>query len=159
VSTFALVVALLFFIAGFAGIIFPVLPGVILIWVGMLIYGLMTGFENLSWIFYAGQGAAVALTAFVDYAATVWGVHRYGGSRIAIWGGVAGLLLGVVLLGPFGIILGPVMGAFGAELLVRGSIHQALRVGVGTLIGFIGSTVIKLIIAGAMLLWFFVAIS
>ncbi|MBE0465839.1 MAG: DUF456 domain-containing protein [Candidatus Desulforudis sp.] len=158
-ATLALLVALLFFLAGFAGILLPVLPGVILIWLGMLVYGLMTGFDSLSFAFFVGQGVAVALTILVDYAATVWGVHRFGGSRIAVWGGIAGLLLGVIVLGPFGIILGPFIGAFAAELLVRGSVDQALRVGLGTLIGFLGSTATKLVIAGAMLLWFFIAIA
>ncbi|MEW6540096.1 MAG: DUF456 domain-containing protein [Bacillota bacterium] len=157
-TTLALLVALLFFLAGLAAIVFPVLPGPVLIWVGMLVYGFMTGFEGLSWVFFAGQGLAVALTFFVDYAATVWGVHRFGGSRAAVWGGVAGALLGLVVLGPFGVIAGPFLGAFAAELLARGSTRQALRVGVGTLIGFVGSTLTKILIAGAMLLWFFVTI-
>ncbi len=157
-ATLALLVAILFFVAGFVGIVFPVLPGVILIWVGMLVYGLMTGFESLSWLFFVGQGAAVAFTIFVDYAATVWGVHRFGGSRVAVWGGIAGMVLGIVLFGPFGIIIGPFLGAFAAELLLRRSAHQALRVGMGTLIGFLGSTATKLLIAGAMLLWFFMEI-
>lgn len=158
-NTLALVTALIFFAAGFAGIVFPVLPGVILIWVGMLIYGLMTGFESLSWVFYAGQGAAVVLSVFVDYAATVWGVHRFGGSRTAAWGSVLGLLLGVVLLGPFGIIAGPFVGAFVAEIFRRGSADRALRVGVGTLLGFVGGTAAKIIIAAVMILWFFTAIA
>lgn len=158
-ATLALLVALLFFVAGLAGILLPVLPGVILIWVGMLVYGLMTGFETLSLIFFIGQAAAVALTAFVDYAASVWGVRRFGGSRIAVWGSIVGIVLGIVLLGPLGIIFGPFIGAFAAELLARGSAHQALRVGVGTLIGFLGSTITKLLIAGAMILWFFMTIA
>lgn len=157
-TTLALLVALLFFLAGLAGIVFPVLPGPVLIWVGMLVYGFMTGFESLSWVFFAGQAFAVVLTLFVDYAATVWGVHRFGGSRIAVWGGVAGTLLGLIIFGPFGIIAGPFLGAFAAELLARGSAQQALRVGVGTLIGFVGSTLTKILIAGAMLLWFFIVI-
>lgn len=158
-ATLALLVALLFFVAGFAGILLPVLPGVILIWVGMLVYGLMTGFENLSWVFFTGQAAAVAITVFVDYAASIWGVRRFGGSRIAVWGSIVGIVLGIILLGPFGIIFGPFIGAFAAELLARGSVHQALRVGVGTLIGFLGSTITKLLIAGVMILWFFMTIA
>ncbi|MEW5761706.1 MAG: DUF456 family protein [Bacillota bacterium] len=152
----ALALAVVCFAAGVAGIILPVLPGPPLIWLGMLLYGLLTGFEHISWMFLLLQAALVALTFVVDYLANAWGVRRFGGSRAAIWGGGIGLLLGAFIFGPAGIVLGPFAGAFLGELLTGRHPAQAFRAGIGTLLGFAGGTAIKLCIAAGMITWFFI---
>lgn len=157
-STFALISAVLLFLLGLAGIVLPVLPGVILIYAGMLLYGLLTGFAALDANFYLLQGMALLLTFFVDYLAATTGTRRYGGSRRAAWGAAAGILFGFFLLGPFGMIIGPFMGAVLAELSGGKKPEQAVRTGLGTLIGFLGGTVIKFAIALLMIIWFFVRI-
>ncbi len=157
-STLAMILAVALFLLGLAGIVLPVLPGVILIYAGMLLYGLMTGFATLDANFYLLQGTALLLTFFVDYLATATGTRRYGGSRRAAWGAAAGMLLGFFLLGPFGMIIGPFLGAVMAELAGGKQPEQAVRAGIGTLIGFLGGTVIKFVIAALMIVWFFVSI-
>jgi len=158
VHTVGLILTVLFFIAGTAAIIVPVLPGHLLILAGMVIYGLFTGFADLTAGFFIGQALAVAAAFLVDYVASVWGVRRYGGSKAALWGSVAGALAGVFLFGPLGIILGPFLGALAGELLASGDPSRALQVGLGTLGGVLGSTVLKLAIAGVMIVWFFIVI-
>lgn len=153
-----LILAVILFVAGLAGTVLPVLPGAPLILLGMIVYGLLTGFAHLTWSFFAGQAAAVGLTFLVDYLAGVWGVRRYGGSKAAFWGSLAGLLLGVPLFGPAGVILGPFLGAFLGELLAGRSPSRALHVGVGSLVGLLGGTVLKLAVELAMIAWFFVVI-
>ncbi|MGQ9512742.1 DUF456 domain-containing protein [Thermodesulfitimonas sp.] len=156
-STVGLVVAVIFFLAGLAGTILPILPGAPLILAGMVIYGLFTGFVKLNLLFFVGQALLVALTFAVDYLASAWGVARHGGSKLAIWGSAIGLLIGA-FFAPAGIILGPFAGAFLGELVAsRRSVHS-LRVGVGSLIGFFGGTLVKLAIEIGMVIWFFAAI-
>ena len=157
-SIIGMIIAVLFFIAGIAGAVLPVLPGAPLIWLGMLLYGLIAGFHNLSWTFFLGQGLAVALIFFVDYFAGAWGVRRYGGSKEAVWGSVIGALLGLILMGPFGLIFGPFLGAVTGELYLKNTLEKAFRVGVGTLIGFFGGLVLKLAIEIVMIVWFFMAV-
>ncbi|MBS3948292.1 MAG: DUF456 family protein [Dethiobacter sp.] len=156
--TVALVLAVILFVLGLAGIVLPVLPGVILIYGGMLLYGLLTGFAALDANFYLLQGMALLLTFFIDYLAATVGTRRYGGSRRAAWGAAAGILLGGFLLGPFGVVIGPFLGAVLAELSGGKQLEQSIRIGVGTLIGFLGGTVLKFGIAGLMIIWFFVSI-
>lgn len=156
--TLALILAIVLFLLGLAGIVLPVLPGVILIYAGMLLYGLLTGFAALDADFFLLQGMALLLTFFVDYLATVTGTRRYGGSRRAAWGAAAGVMFGFFLLGPFGMIVGPFLGAILAELSGGKQPEQAVRVGMGTLIGFLGATAIKFVIAALMIVWFFVRI-
>mgnify|MGYP000188669201 CR=1 FL=1 len=153
--TVGLIIAIIFFLAGLAGTVLPVLPGAPLILAGMVVYGLFAGFADLSVFFFLGQAAATALTFLVDYIANAWGVSRYGGSKVALWGSALGLLFGAFILGPIGIILGPFTGAFIGELLASRRVIHAVRVGIGSLVGFFGGTLVKLAIETAMIIWFF----
>ncbi len=156
--SFGLIIAILFFIAGMAGIFLPVLPGAPLLVVGMVAYGLVEGFTHLTWQFFLGQFILMSFVFGIDYLANIWGVKKYGGSRTAVWGSVLGALVGLVLLGPLGIILGPFIGAVAGELLAKQDINQAVRAGIGTLLGFLGGALVKLMIQTIMIVWFFTAI-
>lgn len=157
-SFVGMVIAVVFFTAGIIGTIIPVLPGAPLIWLGVLIYGIFVKFSSVSWPFLAGQGLVVALVFLIDYLAGVWGVKRYGGSKAAIWGSVLGGILGVLLLGPFGLIFGPFIGAVAGELYRKSDLNKAFQVGIGTLIGFLGGTVLKLAVEVLMIIWFFTVV-
>ncbi|MCL6610951.1 MAG: DUF456 domain-containing protein [Peptococcaceae bacterium] len=152
------IVAVLFFAAGLAGTFLPALPGAPLIWLGMLVYGLIAGFEKLSAGFFIGQALAVVLVFFIDYAANVWGVRRYGGSRAAVLGSLAGLVLGILFLGPAGIVFGPFVGAVAGELIAQKPLSSAVRSGTGSIIGMIGGLALKLVVEAGMIIWFFLAI-
>jgi uncharacterized protein YqgC (DUF456 family) len=157
-SVIGMILAVILFIVGVLGTILPALPGATMIWLGMLVYGFFVDFQNLPWTFYVGQGLAVALIFLIDYLAGIWGVKRYGGSREAVWGSVLGGLLGVLVLGPFGLIFGPFIGAVIGELYRKSSLNKALEVGIGTIIGFLGGSFIKLAIEAVMIIWFFMAV-
>lgn len=157
-SLLGMIIACILFAAGLAGSILPVLPGAPLIWLGMLIYGLFVNFEGLSVAFYIWQGLAVGLVFVIDYVAGAWGARKFGGSRNAILGSLVGAVFGLFLFGPAGIIFGPFLGAVAGELLSGKHLEQAVRSGLGTMIGFIGGTVIKVVIMVTMIIWFFVTI-
>lgn len=156
---FALALAVILFLLGLAGTVLPVLPGTILIYAGMILYGLLTGFRTLSANIYLLQGMALVLTFFIDFLAANVGTKRYGGSRFATWGIFIGAVAGIIFFGPFGFIIGPSCGAVIAELLFgRKSFEQAVQAGFGTLIGVLGGTALKFIIGILMIIAFFVAI-
>lgn len=156
--TLGLGISILFFLAGLLGTVLPVLPGAPLILAGMVVHGFFTGFEHLPLYFFLGQGLLAVFTLLVDYLANAWGIARFGGSKAAIWGGALGLLLGAFVLPPLGLVIGPFAGAFLAELAAsRRSVH-AFRVGVGSLVGFLGGTAVKLGIEIVMIVWFFTAV-
>jgi len=157
-TVLGLIIAFLFFLAGLAGTILPGIPGAPLIWLGMLIYGIFTGFNNLTVGFFIIQALAVGLVFFIDYAANVWGVRRYGGSRAAVLGSIAGVVLGILILGPLGIIFGPFLGAVGGEIIAKKPLPAALRSGVGAITGLVGGTVFKLVVQAGMIIWFITVI-
>jgi hypothetical protein len=157
-SIIGMILAVVFFLVGVAGTVLPALPGAPLIWLGMFLYGLIVNFNNLPWTFFLGQGLAVALIIFIDYFAGAWGVNRYGGSKEAVWGSIIGCLLGLILMGPFGLIFGPFLGAVAGELYLKNSLEKAFKVGMGTIIGFLGGLLLKLAIEIVMIVWFFIAV-
>ncbi len=150
--------AIPFIVAGFVGVLLPVLPGTVMIFCGFLLYGFITGFDGLQLSFFVGQLALVGLSYLVDFLATALGVRMYGGSKAAAWGAVLGSLL-VFVIGPLGILVGPLVGAIGGELLMGEEIRQALHAGLGSFFGFVGGTLAKLLICAIMVAWFVVSIT
>lgn len=157
-DTFALVIAIILFIAGLIGTVLPVLPGVVLIYAGMVIYGFMTHFTTLHAYFFILQAIVVIVLFMVDYFASAIGTKRFGGSKQAAWGAVIGTILGIIVLGPLGIILGPFVGAVAAELIRGTDINKTIKVGFGTLIGVLGGTAVKIIAEIIMIAYFFICI-
>lgn len=156
-GTLALVLAIILFIAGLVGTILPLLPGAVLIYAGMLLYGFMTKFATLDTAFFLLQALVLALIFLVDYLASAVGTKRFGGSKQAAWGAIIGALLGI-FFGPLGIIIGPFLGAVGAEFLNRKDITQAIRVGIGTIVGLLGGTIVKIGAEVLMIVYFFMRI-
>ncbi|MFW0861345.1 MAG: DUF456 domain-containing protein [Dethiobacter sp.] len=154
----ALILAVILFVLGLAGIVLPVLPGIILIYIGMLLYGFMTQFATLDANFFLLQGLVVLLAFGLDFVATAVGTKRFGGSKNAVWGAVIGILIGLLLFGPFGIILGSFLGAIIAEILLGKNMNVAICSGFGTLIGIIGATALKILIGVLMIIAFFLSI-
>ncbi len=142
-----------FIVGGLVGTVFPALPGTVLILAGFLVYGLITGFDSLTIWFFVGQTVLVSLSYLIEFLATALGVKMFGGSKAAAWGAVFGSLL-VFVLGPIGIIIGPLLGAIAGELIMGEQIKQALHSGFGSFLGFIGGVVANLIISGLMIAWF-----
>ncbi len=138
---------------GMAGLILPVVPGTALILAGFVVYGLIAGFEQLTWGFWLGQGLLALASHLLDYLATVLGVRMQGGSRAAVWGALLGLLA-IFVIGPFGIVLGPLVGAMAGELLMGQPHDRALRSGVGTVLGLLLGILGKLLLGCIMCLWF-----
>ncbi len=153
----AVIVTALFFMIGVVGTLLPILPGAPVIWLGMLIYGLIAGFDNLNIYFYSGQGLLALAVMGVDYLFTAMGSHYFGGSKAAIWGAAAGLLIGLMFF-PIGLLIGPFLGAAIADFIFRRRTGQAVRSGVGASLGFWSALPIKLILEAIMITWFAIKI-
>ena len=157
-KTLALVLAIIMFLIGLIGTILPALPGVLLIFGGMLVYGFMTGFASLSIWFFVMQLLVMAVIFIVDFIASAVSTKKYGGSRQAAFGAAVGTILGVIILGPLGIIIGPFAGSVAAEVLLGKEIKQAVKVGFGSLVGVMGGTLFKLAAEALMIIYFFMSI-
>ena len=142
--------AVILVLIGMAGVILPALPGLPLVFAGMLLGAWAGGFEQVGWIPLVILGALTVLSVAVDFFATVVGAKRVGASRKALLGAVIGTFAGL-FFGPIGLFAGPFVGALLGELWHGREIGQAAKVGLGTWLGILLGTVLKLGLAFAML--------
>ncbi|MFZ3588165.1 DUF456 domain-containing protein [Bacillus sp. DJP31] len=150
---------IILFIGAFIGLVYPIIPSMLLLLLGFIVYGFLFSFEELSVWFWIIQGLFVALLLLADYLGNLIGVKKFGGSKAAAWGSTIGLLVGPFVIPFAGIILGPFIGAIAAEILVeKKDFKQAVKVGIGSVIGFLSSTIVKLIIQIIMIIYFFIVI-
>lgn len=153
----ALIVAFLFFGAGIAGTLIPILPGAPLIWLGMFVFGLLAGFEKLSGTFFLVQGLLAVAVMGLDYLATALGSRYFGASRAAVFGALAGLVTGLFFF-PIGLLAGPFIGAILFEFLFARRIKIALRAGLGAVVGFWSGALLKIALEIGMITWFLIAV-
>jgi len=147
------------FIIAFIGLVYPIIPSVLFIILGFIIYGLFNSFVDLGWLFWAIEILFVILLFVADSAANLIGVKKFGGTKAGMWGSTIGLLIGPFIIPVVGILVGPFIGAVIGELLVtKSDTKQALKAGVGSLVGFLTSVVTKGIIQLIMIIIFIIAI-
>lgn len=141
-----------FFLAGLAGSIIPGMPGPPVVFAGALIYGLLTGFAEMGWVMLLALGLLAALSQVLDYLSSAYGAKKFGGSRWGIWGSLIGGLIGFFIFTIPGMIVGLFTGAVIMELWKGGKeTRAALKVGGGSLLGFLGGTLMKVIFSLLMI--------
>lgn len=144
------ILAILLMIVGALGIILPALPGIPLMFAGMVVAAAIDDFQKISWITLGVLGFLTLVSVIVEFAASALGAKHVGASKRAIWGAVIGTVVGI-FFGIPGLLFGPFVGALVGELTVHGRVDQAGRVGIATWIGLVFGTLAKLAIAFAML--------
>ena len=155
----AWILIITFFVIAFIGLIYPIIPSVIFIIGGFIVYGLFYSFSDLPWWFWVIEILLVVLLFGADTVSNLVGVKKFGGSKAGMWGSTIGLLIGPFVIPFAGILIGPFLGAVLAELFVtKSSWEQALKTGVGSLVGFLTSIVTKGIVQAGMILLFFIVI-
>ena len=144
------ILSLLLVMAGFVGILLPALPGVPLIFAGMLLAAWAGGFHTIGVFTVIVLGLLTVLALGIDFAAGLLGARRVGASRLALMGAALGTLAGV-FLGIPGLIVGPFAGALIGEWLYGRNLAQASRVGIGTWLGMAFGALVKLVVSFVML--------
>ena len=143
-------------VVGLAGIIFPALPGTVLIFVGLLLAAWAEGFTRVGVVPLVLIGLIAAVSYTVDFVAAALGAQRIGASKRAVVGAALGTLLGLPLGLP-GVIFGPLAGALIGEWSVHRDLGRAGKAGMAAWIGFLVGTGVKIALAFSMIAIFLVA--
>ena len=135
----------LLLLVGFVGCIVPVLPGPVC---ALLALGaLLPTAAALPMGLLAAACAVTAAVLVLDYVVPALGAKKFDCSRWGVFGCLAGTLVGVFFF-PWGLVLGPFLGAFAGELVAGKSGSAAFRGGFGALLGFLATVVLKLAAVG-----------
>lgn len=149
---------ILLFIFGLVGVFAPGLPGIGLIFLGILLYAWVTGFSVITWSALIVFGLLALLATVADYLGAAVGARAGGGKLMSVIGAVLGLLIGTVTFGPLGLIAGTFVGAVIGSLLVGHNTKQAVKAATWSIIGIVGGTLIQLIFAISLIISFFILI-
>jgi uncharacterized protein YqgC (DUF456 family) len=153
-ETIAIVIGSIFMLLGIAGCVLPILPGPVLIFLGLLLLALVKDFfPPLTPTLMIVMAFLTIVVTIGDYMIPLWGAKKYGTSKWGIWGSVAGMAIGL-FFSPFGMLLGALIGAVAVEWMVQKKKGKALKAGWGVIVGSLLGAVLKLGVSGMMVYYF-----
>lgn len=150
-------VTLLLFAAGIFGTFIPALPGIGLIFAGILWHAWTTGFTTLSGTTVLVFGVFALLTWLANFAASSMGARLGGGSYRAMMGTTVGAIVGI-FWGPVGIMCGAFIGALLGALSEGQSTQKASKVALWSVVAVLGASLMQAVLGIALILAFFIAI-
>lgn len=149
----------IFFVVGLIGTLVPVLPGVGLIFGGILLYALYFGVDTIGMSTLLLLGFVTLFSMVLDYLAASYGAKTFGASAQGGFGAIIGGVIGFLVLNLLGLVLGVFLGAALTEWwITRQTAAGSLKAGFGAVIGFLGGTVLKLILGLLLVLVFLMKI-
>jgi len=147
-------ISLIIMLIGMVGIIVPFIPSIPLVWLGAFFYGLFTRFEKITWLTLAIFAVGTITAIVLENLGNIYGAKKFGATRWGIFGSIIGTGVGLYIGGPVGLILGPAIGTIVFEVVGGQSYKGALKSGLGNLVGFLGGSLLKIIIGLTMIAFF-----
>jgi len=135
---------------GVAGTILPALPGVTLVFAGILLAAWIDDFARIPVWLVVILGVLTAIAWVIDYFAAAAGAKKAGASKLAIVGAMIGTVAGV-FTGLWGLLFMPLVGAAVGEYVAQRDLRRAGTVGVATWLGLLVGTAMKVAIVFAMI--------
>ena len=138
-------------IIAIAGSILPLLPGPPVAYAGLLIQQLRdpNPFTTQFLLIWLG---IVLISLVLDYVIPIWGTKKFGGTKYGVWGCTLGFLA-AFWMGPWGVIIGPFVGAFVGEMIAGQDSHKSLKAAIGSFVGFLLGSFLKLVVCFFMLFY------
>jgi uncharacterized protein YqgC (DUF456 family) len=147
-ETILIIVGALCILAGLIGSFLPVVPGTPVAYCGLLI--LQLAIQPFSATFLIVWVLIVGAIMILDNVIPAYGTKKFGGSPYGIWGSLLGMVVGIFFFPPLGIIVGPLIGAFVGELIGGKTSDRALKSALGSFVGLLVNTLMKVIASGIM---------
>lgn len=135
---------------GFAGLILPLVPGIPLVFAGLVLLAWAENFAYVGWLTLTLLGGLALLSYGIDFLASALGAKKFGASPRAVAGAALGAL-GGLFFGLPGIVLGPFVGAVIGEFSQRATLKAAMHAGVGATLGLLFGALLKIALAFSML--------
>ncbi len=141
-------------LVGLIGSVIPFLPGPFLIFAAGVVHTFLRPESAMSFWGIVILSLLLVIAYVIDFAAGMMGARWFGASR---WG-IAGVFIGGIVgmfFGPFGLILGPLVGGIACELIfAKKQLHPAAKSAWGSLLGAGVGLVVRVIVSLAMIATF-----
>lgn len=134
------------FIFSFVGLVYPIIPSVLVIWIGVGLYHFVINSNELSWISFTMLLLLTILLFLADYLANLHFVDKAGGSKWGSRAATIGLIVGSFVIPPFGVIIIPFVLVLIAEITQKKAVKESFKVAFATLIAFLSGTFAKAVI-------------
>lgn len=139
---------------GLIGCILPVIPGPSISFLSLIILSYAKNWAPFSSTFLIIMAGLTTLVTILDYVVPAGGAKKYGASKSGVVGAMTGMLIGVFMFPPWGMIMGALIGAFAGELLAGKEGRKALQTGFGVFVGIMVGTGLKLAFSGTILFFY-----
>lgn len=136
----------------------PTLPGLPLMFLITLVYGVIDGFEKLQPWQLAVFGGITLLSLAIDAFSGVLGAKLGGASRRAFLAGIVGLFVGFLLFPPWGAFIGLFLGVFIAEVVQFKDFMQAFKKASISLAAAAAGTIANVFLATAYLVIYLIIV-
>lgn len=149
------IIGVILVLLGFFSNFFPILPGGVLFSYAALVLLYISDKAEYGLIFLVVFGIITLITMLLDNLIPATTAKSKGATKNGLLGAGIGTFIGMFVFPPFGIIIGILVGSIIGEIISRQEFKKALEVGVWSFIGFLISTLLKIIITGVMTFYYF----
>jgi len=148
------VLTLTFMLFGLFGLVIPVVPGLVIIWVAALGYGIAAGFGTLGWIMFAIISLLMVAGSVIDNVLMGTQARQSGASWVSIAAALVFGLAGNFVLPVIGGLIAALVALFVAEWIRRKNWRESLKTVGGMAWGCGWAFVIRFIMGVVMIgLW------
>lgn len=153
-ETYTWMLIILSFVIAFVGIVVPVIPGILFIWLGFIGYHFLIDETDLNVFFWIIMALFTIIIFGADFIINYYFVDQFGGSNWSKWGAIVSVFIGVFIYPPIGMIVLPLVIVIVIELMLKNTFKDSLKVALGTLAGFLSSAVAKVFLQIVMIVIF-----
>jgi uncharacterized protein YqgC (DUF456 family) len=148
------ILALIIMTVGLIGLVIPIFPGIAVIWLAVLGYGVVVGFNTLAWVLFIIISILAIIGMTIDNILMNAKAHKEGAAWSSLALGMVGGVVGTIVLPPAGGLLAAPLVVLLLEYLRQRDFNNALRTLRGLLIGWGASFIVRFFIGLAMIgLW------
>jgi uncharacterized protein YqgC (DUF456 family) len=159
-STTIIWTTLVIMLVGLFGLIVPVFPGIMVIWLAALGYGVATGFTTLGWVLFAVITVLFITGALIDNVLMSAKAHKEGAAWSSLILGVLAGILGTIFFPPIGGLIAAPVVVLLLEYIRQRDFKKALLTLRGLAIGWGSAFVVRFFIGAAMIgIWLVWAIN
>ncbi|CAD2070557.1 DUF456 domain-containing protein [Phocicoccus pinnipedialis] len=147
------ILIILSFGLGYLGLVFPAIPSILMFWVAAFIYKYLVG-DELSIMFWLVLIVLTILVFLSDMAITQYYVKKLGGTKAGQVAAIIGIIVGMFVYPPLGVIFVPIFLVFIVELVMFRKVKPAFYASLGSLLAFVTTTMFKVIVYTLIVVWF-----